>query len=396
MKVDYPIITEKTDNDLYKMLMGAVVHQFFPRAHAVYEFFNRGKTQFPDGFSDELSQQIHYMSAASTSEKETAWLRTLPFLRPEYVDWFNGYRFNPDEVRIRQSGGDISLKVSTSWQRGIYWEVPLMSIISELYFEMTGVKLDPNWLERVHRKGLNLSKHGCLWSDFGTRRRRSLKVQESMVRNMKLYKGFAGTSNIHLAYLNEIAPIGTMAHECMMAVSAAYGVNLANKMWRKLWRNYYGDQVSVFLTDTFTTDVFLRDFDAEEAEQWQGLRQDSGDPYRWTTEKIIPHYQRLGVSLAKKKLVYSNALDDEEFVAISEKYRDIAIPFAGIGTNLSNDTFTAEDEAKGVKPLNMVIKLTEIDFGGGSIPVVKLSDDVSKHTGKPDKVKRVMKELGLD
>ena len=395
MKVDRRIITEKTDQDLYKLLMGAVVYQYFPKAYAVYEFFNRGKTKFPEGFADELKNQVGFMNDISTSDSEISWLRTAPAFRPKYIDWFSGYQYNSDEVGISQNEGDLRVVVNAPWHRGIYWEVPLMSIISELYFEMTGVKLAPDWIDRVNRKGTNLSNHGCLWSDFGTRRRRSFEVQAGMVKAMKDHKGFAGTSNVHLAYVNGISPVGTMAHECMMAVSAIYGVRLANKMWRKLWRDYYGDGVSVFLTDTFTTDVFLRDFDAEEAVQWQGLRQDSGDPFVWTDEKIIPHYNKLGVSLKDKKLVYSNALTDDEFVKISDKYREITTPFAGIGTYLSNDTFTKEDEALGVRPLNMVIKMTEINFGSGSVQVVKLSDDLSKNTGKNNRIEQVKAELGI-
>lgn len=395
MKVDRPIITEKTDNDLYKLLMGAVVHQYFPRAYATYEFFNRGKTKFPDGFADEVRYQVQQMGCASTQPEEISWLKTQPCIRDKYADWFNGYQYNYEEVNVSQSGGDLRINIGGQWDRVIYWETPLMSIISELYFEITGVKLAPDWLDRAHRKGANLSGHNCHWADYGARRRRSFEVQAGMVKAMKDYKGFAGTSNIHLAYLNKIAPIGTMAHECIMAVSAIYGPRLANKMWRKLWRDYYGDKVSIFLTDTFTTDVFLRDFEADEAEQWEGLRQDSGDPFVWTDRKIIPHYAKLGVPIKDKKMVYSNALTDEQFVLISEKYSEITNPFAGIGTYLSNDTFTKADEEAGVRPLNMVIKLTEINFGGGSTQVVKLSDDVGKNTGKNGRIEQVKADLGL-
>jgi nicotinate phosphoribosyltransferase len=171
---------------------------------------------------------------------------------------------------------------------------------------------------------------------------------------------------------------------------------MANKGWRNLWKAYYGDMLTIFLTDTFTTDVFLRDFDAEEADFWSGLRQDSGDPYGWTDNKIIPHYKKLGVSLKRKKLIYSNNLTDEEFVAISLKYRKVAIPLAGIGTYLTNDTFTPEQVKLGFRALNMVIKMTAINFGGETVPVVKLSDDVGKHTGNKNQIAQIMRELGLD
>ncbi len=393
--IDYPIITEKTDNDLYKILMGAVIHAYFPKAIATYEFFNRGKTQFPEGFGEALRKQIQFMAKATTSHTEMLWLKSQPFIKPDYADWFDIYQFDPNEVTVIQTGGDLYIRIYGLWDRTIYWEVPLMAIISELYFEMTGHKLASDWLERIHTKAINLSQHECLWSDFGTRRRRSLKVHEAVVRNMKHYNGFMGTSNIHQAFINGVMPIGTMAHECLMAMSALYGVKMANRGWRNLWVTYYGDKLAIFLTDTFTTDVFLRDFDREEAEFWSGLRQDSGDPYDWTDNKIIPHYKKLGVSLKRKKLIYSNALTDDEFVDISLKYRKVAIPLAGIGTYLTNDTFTLEQVDSGIHALNMVIKLTSINFGGETVPVVKLSDDVGKHTGNGNQIAYIMRELEI-
>jgi len=395
MKVDYPIITEKTDTDLYKFTQGAVVFAYFPKAIATYEFFNRGKTQFPEGFADELRNQVNWLAKATTSAKEINWLKLKPYVHFHYVEWFAKYQFDPSEVIITQNGGDIHIRVYGPWYRTIYWEVPLMAIISELYFIMTGAKLAPDWLSRIHRKGINLYKHECLWSDFGTRRRRSKEVHSSIVQNMKYYKGFIGTSNIRLAYLNEIEPIGTSAHEAVMAMSALYGVRLANRMWLKHWMAYYMGLLSIALTDTYTTDVFLRDFGTNEAFLWDGLRQDSGDPYDWTDNKIIPHYKRLGVSLKRKKLVYSDALTDEKFVPISLKYRKVAIPIAGIGTYLTNDTFTEADMSSGICPLNMVIKMTAINFGGGTTSVVKLSDDVGKHTGNSNQIDFIMRELGI-
>jgi nicotinate phosphoribosyltransferase len=393
--IDYPIITEKTDNDLYKVLMGAVVHEYFPKAIATYEFFNRGKTIFPEGFGEALRKQVNFMAKASTSRTEMVWLAAKPFVKSNYATWFADYQFDPNEVTVIQTGGDIYIRIYGLWERTIYWEVPLMAIISELYFVMTGHVLASDWLERIHRKADNLSINECLWSDFGTRRRRSLKVQEAVVRNMKQYKGFMGTSNIHQAFLNDVSPIGTMAHECLMAMSALYGVKMANKGWRNLWKNYYGDMLTIFLTDTFTTDVFLADFNKEEAEFWSGLRQDSGNPYDWTDNKVIPFYKRIGVSLKRKKLIYSNNLTDEEFVDISLKYRKVAIPLAGIGTYLTNDTFTPEQVKLGFRALNMVIKMTAINFGGETVPVVKLSDDVGKHTGNKNQIAYIMRELGI-
>ena len=44
------------------------------------------------------------------------------------------------------------------------------------------------------------------------------------------------------------------------------------------WQDTYGDELSIALTDTFTTDFFFADFTPEQMTSWKGLRHDSGDP----------------------------------------------------------------------------------------------------------------------
>jgi nicotinate phosphoribosyltransferase len=50
----------------------------------------------------------------------------------------------------------------------------------------------------------------------------------------------------------------------------------------------------------------------------------------------------------------------------------------------------------GVKPLNMVIKLTAIQVKGSWVSTVKLSDDKGKHTGTPEAVNLCKQMLRID
>ncbi len=59
----------------------------------------------------------------------------------------------------------------------------------------------------------------------------------------------------------------------------------------------------------------------------------------------------------------------------------------GIGTHLTNDV--------GHKPLNIVMKLMEADFGDGMIGLVKLSDDVGKETGVRSDIETAKRVLRL-
>jgi nicotinate phosphoribosyltransferase len=222
------------------------------------------------------------------------------------------YRFDPGEVVVQQDGGNLTVFIKGRWFRTIFWEVRLMAIISELYFRMTGKTPDVETNNRIITKAKKMSEAGCLWADFGTRRRFDFKVQDAVCHLMKGTKGFLGTSNVYLAMKHDIKPIGTSAHEMVMGLSAKYGVTMANKMWLVHWANYFQGLNGIALTDTFTTDVFLRDFDSLYARLFDGVRQDSGDPSEWG-RKMLDHYKKLGIDTHTKKFVFSDGLDPDTF-----------------------------------------------------------------------------------
>lgn len=390
-----PILTSMIDDDLYKINMGSVVFHLFPRAMVTYEFFNRGKTQFPEGFAERLQEQVEMMADLRLTKEEAEWMKKISYIRPTYVEWLEGYRMDPSEVLIWSTAGlkangfppgTLKVSVHGPWYRTIYWEVKLMAVISELYFKMTGQPMADDWEQRIENKTVKLQTNGCHWIDFGTRRRFSGEVQDAVVRHMRMANGFLGTSNPHLAHKYGVTAHGTYAHESVMAMSALYGVRMANKMWMKHWAEHFEGNVGVALTDTFTTDAFLRDFSSYEARLFDGVRQDSNDPYAWG-EKILTHYRNLNILTSNKRLVFSDNLNDDKYIALDKHFRQWAQPIGGIGTFFSNDV--------GVKALNMVIKMTSADFGFGPINVVKLSDDHGKHTGNIEAIAQAKRELGI-
>ena len=64
------IIKSILDNDLYTLTVGQVAFQHFPGAVVKYQFINRGKTQFPEGFADELQNQLQMMKSLQLSKEE--------------------------------------------------------------------------------------------------------------------------------------------------------------------------------------------------------------------------------------------------------------------------------------------------------------------------------------
>ena len=90
---------------------------------------------------------------------------------------------------------------------------------------------------------------------------------------------FVGTSNVHLARTLDVKPMGTMAHEWIMA-HQQLGPRLIDSQVAALdcWVREYRGALGIALTDCITMDAFLRDFDLYFAKLFDGLRHDSGDP----------------------------------------------------------------------------------------------------------------------
>lgn len=386
--IQEPIIRSLLDDDLYKFNMGSVVFHDFPNAIVTYKFILRSKVPFPKGFDNELLNQLELLQRIHMTDEEAAWMRAkIPYQRPTYIEWLRHYRMDPREVTVKQVDGTLEVTVRGYWYRTIFWEVKLMAIISELYFRLTGQPVTGKWMAKMHTKGKKLMDAGCHWIDFATRRRHSYEVQDKLVEIMREYKGFLGTSNPHLAMKYDLTPSGTYAHECIMAMAALYGPIMADRMWRKHWAAHFNGNVGIALTDTFTSKVFYRDFDTYDARLFDGVRVDSGENYEQGI-RAVDHYRALKIPSQEKRLVFSNGLNTDEYIALDQYFRKFIQPCGGIGTHFGNDI-------DGIKPLNMVIKLATADFGNGPVDVVKLSDDPGKYTGTYEAMVLVKQTLGL-
>lgn len=384
------IIRDFIDNDLYKFTTMNAIQKKFPGAEVVYHFVDRGNTIFPPGFAEALQNEVSQMSTLHlTFEAEQFMRRKCYYFDPVFFDLLKGFRFNPDEVSISQQEGSLEIEIRGLWYRTVLWEVPLMAIISELYFGMTGQKAH-DAEERAITKAHEFAVLKAEISEFGTRRRFSFDIQDSVIGILKEQaQGFLkGTSNVYLAMKHNLTPMGTHPHEWFMYHGAHYGYRAANAQALANWVDVYDGNLGIALTDTYTSDNFFRSFNTLYAKLFDGLRWDSGDPFIFT-EKAIHHYCSNRIDPSTKTIVYSDALDMEGVKKIKAFVNGRIHDVYGIGTYLSNDT--------GVKPLNMVIKLFETKPEGHPdfLPTVKLSDIVGKHTGDPAEIELCQKLLRL-
>ncbi len=386
------IIPSLLDNDFYKFTMQHAVVRLFPYARARYQFINRGQHKFPPGFANRLRTAIDAMAQLKLTDHEKDYLRkTCPYLPPTYLDFLQGYRYDPSEVHIEQHGEELSVKIEGFWYRTILWEVPVMSLICELYYETRHLQRESN-AEVIATVKEKMEKYAALQitvAEFGTRRRHSYAVHDLVVETLKQYgkSCFVGTSNVHLAMKYQTKPIGTHAHEWFMFHAAKYGFKMANQTGLEHWVDTYRGDLGIALTDTYTTDVFFEQFDKKFSKLFDGVRHDSGDPLIFA-DKVIRHYKTNGIDPLIKTIIFSDGLDYEKVNRIADYCRGKVGMSFGIGTNFTNDV--------GLPAMNIVLKMMEAkpentEWTG----VVKLSDEPKKHTGASDDIDLAVRLLHI-
>jgi nicotinate phosphoribosyltransferase len=259
--------------------MQQAVLRHFPDIQATYRFTNRNSTAlFSRQCIERFQTAVSNFTSLSLTETELQWLkRTCPYLTPTYLAYLSSYRYKPEQAKIKyipvtsdKLRGHVEIEVSGPWAETILWEVPLMACLSESYFQVVVEDWNYNDQDNIaYQKAQTLLEAQCYFSEFGTRRRRSYQAQDIVVKAMlrasqevQSTGKFTGTSNVHMAHKYDLTPIGTIAHEWFMGVAALNGYEHANSTALNLWEEIYGDNRSplIALTDTFSTECFLREF----------------------------------------------------------------------------------------------------------------------------------------
>ena len=389
------IIRSILDTDLYKFTTSYAYSKRYPRAYGQFRFIDRAKTRYPEGFAELLRGELQQMAELQLTRDEAQFLtRELPYLPPTYIDFVRGFRFDPDEVHVSQDEeGQLSIVAEGLLYRVTLWETPILALVSELYYKVLGVEPDLAYAEQsIIAKAQRLKEEGITFSMFGMRRRFSSDIEDRVTRLLKEYSGtnFYGTSNVYFAYKHGLRVSGTHPHEWVQFHGAMFGYKMANYMAMEDWINVYDGDLGTVLTDTYTTDVFMRNFSKKHAMLFTSLRHDSGDPLLFA-DKVIARYRELRVDPQIKYIIFSDSLDAERAIEIAKHCKGRIGTSFGIGTNFSNDV------GAGIQPMNIVMKLwkckmTEKDKWH---PCVKLSDVDGKHTGEPEEIDLAQRTLGL-
>ena len=369
------IITSLLENDLYKFSMGQAIYHHFSDYKTTWTFKCRNKdVVFSDDVVEEIKHQIRMYCALRFDEEELEYLHNIRWIKGSYVDFLRLWQPRYEDFHFgRDEEGNFTLETTGTWLNTSLYEVPTLAIINEVYFRMNHdyKQLLEDYKKRALEKCLKLQSGEYelnSFSEFGLRRRLSGEAQDHIVKLLQETQNpasrYVGTSNVYLAKKYGLTPVGTMAHEWIMCVGQGDHKNnpaYSNYFALEAWVDEYGVLNGTALTDTITTDCFLRDFRLTFATLFYGVRHDSGDPFVWG-DKMIAHYESLGIDPKTKTLLFSDSLNFEKATKICRYFKDRCKVAFGIGTYLSNDT--------SVEALNIVMKVTKCN----GQDVAKISD----------------------
>jgi len=397
------------DSDLYKFTMQQVVLNKFPQIEVEYEFKCRDKN-IESGVKlgrlmSIIEEEINKMENLRITPEEIKYLKTIYFFKDNYIEFLSTFKYNPRKyVRVSLEKGELAIRIKGNWLHTILFEVPVLAIISEI-FAKNNINYNEEKLYSIAVKQLDKKiqkikehplKHNFKMADFGTRRRASTSNHSMVVRTLKEQLNFlgenqfVGTSNVHLARINNIKCIGTLAHEYLQSFQVTAPLINHLDVALQTWSDEYEGSLGIALTDSINTDVFLKAFNLKYSKLFDGVRHDSGDPIEFGI-KMIQHYKDLGIDPKTKTIVFSDGLDIPKALSLVEEFDGLIKISFGIGTNLTFDF----DEV--IKPLSIVIKMIGCGTRDKIFPVAKISDTPEKSISGSVKYLEYLKDLyGID
>ena len=367
-----PIVISLLDTDLYKFNMNQVMFHKHTDLTGEYVFKCRNEgVIFTKEMYNEINEQIDHLCELRFTNEELNYLRSIRFIQNDYVEFLRLWHPIRDYVKTSLSeDGQLDITVTGPLFSAMQFEIYLLEIVNEVYFRMNFdyMQLRRSAEEKLNQKisDFNSGKYNFKFAEFGCRRRLSREWEDEVINRLSselVNHNMVGTSNVYFAMKYHLTPIGTYAHEFVQMYQGINSIPLAytNHYALQDWYDEYKGDNGTALTDTITTNLFLLDFDRANANNYSGVRHDSGDPYEWG-EKIINHYNKFGIDTKTKTLLFSDSLNFDKAQALYEHFKDRTKVSFGIGTFVSNDTCE--------KALNIVIKLQYVNGN----PVAKLSD----------------------
>lgn len=376
------MIIDPLDNDLQKFLIGEILFDNPNYGDLEAEFTLISRDDQPLLLPDYIQEMRDTNTRIYVNNLDFHALNKLGFSR-QFSHNLDQLGYDFDQLKIENG----ELKAVGPWKNITFWEVPLMYLESRLRAQKTLIR--KNNIPSANEYAENTRKKikaipNCNIVESGTRRRFSYEYQKRYIDFCSDLPNFMGTSNVKIAHELGLTTYGSIGHELYMGLAAldtpTFGTARALRLIKKQ------DKSRIALTDTFTTDFFIKVFMDQivllpDYPEWQKyfhtFRQDSGNAIS-IGNKLIEWQRGMNVS---PSIIFSNGLNGKEINNIQSFFDGCADMTFGPGTWLSNDM----SEWQEYRPPNLVCKLTKLD----GKPVVKLSDEPDKATGDKEQIEKV-------
>ena len=385
------------DTDLYKFSMSNAYLRLYPLAEGTFTFNDRNKESYDEEFVNQLKYELAKLNTLKLTDGEFDWcVNNIRYIPESYWEWLRQFKFDLDKINVfLDDEGVLQINVTDKLYKVTLYEIPVLATVAELRNRYRNYKCSITDVVNIIDKKINFANEYHLkFSDFGTRRRYSAHVQETVIKELaeKCPIYCPGTSNVYLAMKYNMIPVGTMAHEWIMFHAGVFGFQRANYLSMEDWVKVYDGDLGTALIDTYTTDSFLRTLTCKQAKLFDGFRQDSGDEFI-IGNKIIDRLKEFGIDPKSKTIVFSNALTLDKYKDIVQYFNGRINVAAGIGTNITSDV-----GIKDYRPANIVMKLSRVRMSSKDPweNVVKISDDTGKHMGDSMKLEIARNELHLN
>jgi len=380
------------DTDLYKMSTSYAYMKLYPEAEGTFSFCDRNNTILESTFLENLKLEFARLNNLSLLFTEKEWcIKHIPYIPEVYWEWLKCFHFDMDKIKAwLDSDKHLHIEVTDKLYKVTLYEVPILTIVSELLTRKQGMINVSDAIDKLDEKINLANEYKLKFSEFGTRRRASSNLHDLIVQRLKekCPNNCVGTSNVYFAMKYNMTPIGTFPHEWIMFHGAIWGYQEANYLGMRDWVRTYDGNLGIFLMDTYTSKIGLKNMSLKFAKLFDGVRQDSGDEYKIGNE-VIKRYKELGIDPTTKTIVFSNALDFNKYLDIHNYFAGRIRISAGIGTNLTNDV--------GLKPANIVMKLSRCRINKNQEwrNCIKISDDLGKHLGDNKEFEIAKYQLGI-
>lgn len=101
-------------------------------------------------YANEIREEIRALCSLHFQDAELSYLRSLRFIKSDFVDFLGLFRLNEKYIRVvALPSGEIEISITGPWLHTILFEIPVLAIVNEVYFRNT--QKQPDQAEGLRR-----------------------------------------------------------------------------------------------------------------------------------------------------------------------------------------------------------------------------------------------------